>query len=244
MRDRQLVVARRFCGGYGLAACLPFAAAMAAEPIRTDLPSRTGESQPIVKETPIGGAPISAAPIDPGAAVIRYDAKFFAEFQPTTALDMVRRLPGFAFEPGDTTVRGFAGALGNVLIDGQRPASKAVLLEDVLRRIPVAGVAAVEVIRGGAPGINMQGQSVVANVVRRAGNMSTHAGELTGLFATEHEPGIGVRLETASNIDRLSLNGTLNFRDEQQYGNSGSGELIRRNAARERILASDFETDW
>jgi outer membrane receptor protein involved in Fe transport len=176
--------------------------------------------------------------------VLRYEASFFAEFQPTTALDMVKRLPGFAFEPGDTTVRGFAGALGNVLIDGQRPASKAVLLEDVLRRIPVSGVAAIEVIRGGAPGINMQGQSVVANVVRLSGNMSTHAGEVTGLFANEHEPGIGLRLESASNLDRLALNGTLNFRDEQKYGDSGSGELIRRNADREVILASDFQTDW
>jgi outer membrane receptor protein involved in Fe transport len=245
MRDRQLIVtSRRFRGGYGLAAFMPFAAALAAEPIRTDLPSRTGESQPVVAEPPIGGASISVVPAGAGAGVIRYEAKYFAEFQPTTALDMVRRLPGFAFEPGDTTVRGFAGALGNVLIDGQRPASKALLLEDVLRRIPVSGVASIEVIRGGAPGINMQGQSVVANVVRLSGDMSTHAGEVTGLFATKHDPGIGLRLESASNIDRLALNGTLNFRDEQQYGNSGSGELIRRNADRELILASGFETDW
>lgn len=233
MRDSQsLVSSRRVRGGF--VACIPFAAALASEPTPTTDP----------EDPAIGGAPISAAPTNAGSGVFRYEASFFTEFQPTTALDMVKRLPGFAFEPGDTTVRGFAGALGNVLIDGQRPASKAVLLEDVLRRIPVSGVASIEVIRGGAPGINMQGQSVVANVVRRSGNMSTHAGEVTGLFATEHEPGIGLRLESASNIDRLSLNGTLNFRDEQQYGNSGNGELIRRNADRELILASDFETDW
>jgi outer membrane receptor protein involved in Fe transport len=235
MRDTQsLVTSRRVRGGYGLVACIPFAAALAAEPITTTDP----------EEPPIGGASVSASPVNAGSGVIRYEAGFFTEFQPTTALDMVKRLPGFAFEPGDTTVRGFAGALGNVLIDGQRPTSKAVLLEDVLRRIPVSGVAAIEVIRGGAPGINMQGQSVVANVVRLSGDMSTHAGEVTGLFATDHEPGIGLRLESASNIDRLSLNGTLNLRDEQKYGDSGTGELIRRNAAREVILASDFETDW
>ncbi|MDY6948763.1 MAG: TonB-dependent receptor [Pseudomonadota bacterium] len=239
-------MSRRLRGTYGLAALLPFAAALAAEaPVRTDLPARTGQSQSISEDPPIGGAaPIAAPPTNAGAGMIRYDANFFAEFQPTTALDMVRRLPGFTFDPGDTTVRGFAGALGNVLIDGQRPASKALLLEDVLRRIPVSGVAAIEVIRGGAPGINMQGQSVVANVIRLGGNRSTHAGELTGLFARQHDPGIGVRFETASNIDRLSLNGTLNFRDEQQYGNSGKGEHIRRNAERELVLASDFETDW
>jgi outer membrane receptor protein involved in Fe transport len=234
MRDnRYLVTFRRFRGGYGLVACIPFAAALGAEPTTVD-----------PEDPPVGGASIAAVPVNTGSGVIRYEPNFFTEFQPTTALDMVKRLPGFAFEPGDTTVRGFAGALGNVLIDGQRPASKAVLLEDVLRRIPVSGVAAIEVIRGGAPGINMQGQSVVANVVRLSGNMSTHAGEVTGLFATEHEPGVGLRLESASNIDRLALNGTLNFRDEQQYGNSGDGELIRRNAAREVILASDFQTDW
>lgn len=218
---------------YGLVAFIPFAAAMGSEPTTVD-----------PEDPPVGGASIPALPMNAGSGVIRYEPSFFTEFQPTTALDMVKRLPGFAFESGDTTVRGFAGALGNVLIDGQRPASKAVLLEDVLRRIPVSGVAAIEVIRGGAPGINMQGQSVVANVVRLSGNMSTHAGELTGLFATEHEPGVGLRLESASNIDRLALNGTLNFRDEQQYGNSGDGELIRRNANRDVILASDFQTDW
>jgi len=233
MRDRSSLVSSRRVRG-GLAACIPFAAALASEPPLTNDPA----------EPPIGGAPISATPVNTGSGVIRYESSFFTEFQPTTALDMVKRLPGFAFEPGDTTVRGFAGALGNVLIDGQRPASKAVLLEDVLRRIPVAGVSSIEVIRGGAPGINMQGQSVVANVVRRSGNMSTHAGEVTGLFASEYDPGIGLRLESASNIDKLSLNGTLNFRDEQQYGNTGRGELIRRNADRELILASGFETDW
>jgi hypothetical protein len=227
MRDTQSVV-------YGLVACIPFSAALAAEPAPTSDP----------EEPPIGGASIAALPVNAGSGVIRYEATFFTEFQPTTALDMVKRLPGFAFEPGDTTVRGFAGALGNVLIDGQRPTSKAVLLEDVLRRIPVSGVAAIEVIRGGAPGINMQGQSVVANVVRSSGDMSTHAAEITGLFAGDHDPGVGLRLESASNSDRLSLNGTLNLRDEQKYGDSGTGELIRRNAARDVILASDFETDW
>lgn len=245
MRDNQLVVfTRRWFGGYGLAACIPFAAALAQEPVRTELLEGTSEPQAIAADPPDGGARVAAPQTSASAGVIRYEASFFAEFQPTTALDMVRRLPGFAFDPGDTTVRGFAGALGNVLIDGKRPASKAVLLEDVLRRIPVAGVAAIEVIRGGAPGINMQGQSVVANVIRRGGNMSTHAAELIGLFASDHEPGVGLRLESASNIDRLSLTGTLNFRDEQQYGNSGRGELVRRNADRDVILASHFETDW
>ncbi|HEY6644838.1 TonB-dependent receptor plug domain-containing protein [Povalibacter sp.] len=245
MQRRQLT-STASCLRHGIYLTLfgPFASGLAAEPIRTDLPGRTGDAQAIMEEPPVGGAAISAGPADTDTGVLRYPANFFAEFQPTTALDMVKRLPGFSFNAGDVTVRGFVGALGNVLIDGQRPASKSVLLEDVLRRIPFANVATIEVIRGGAPGINMQGQPVVANVVRVGGDMSTHSSELTGMFAEKHDPSVGLRLETTRNMGRLSLNGALNARNEQQYGNSGSGALIRRGPDRELLEASNFDTDW
>jgi hypothetical protein len=102
-----------------------------------------------------------------GSGVIVYPPEFFAESQPNNALDMVNRLPGFTLESVDTSVRGFAGAGGNVLVDGQRPASKSDALSDVLARIPANTVERIELIRGGAPGINMQGKAVVVNVVRR-----------------------------------------------------------------------------
>ena len=85
---------------------------------------------------------------------------------------MVDRLPGFTFDDGDS-VRGFAGAAGNVLIDGERPASKNDDLDSILRRLPASQVDRIEVIRGGAPGIDMQGKTVMANVVRRKGASST-----------------------------------------------------------------------
>ena len=65
-------------------------------------------------------------------------------------------------------VRGFGGAAGNVLIDGERPATKDDSLDQILNRIPASAVARIEVIRGGAPGIDMQGKTVIANVVRRS----------------------------------------------------------------------------
>ncbi|MFT4251269.1 MAG: TonB-dependent receptor [Caulobacter sp.] len=99
--------------------------------------------------------------------VTRYPAAFFAERQPLSAYDMVVRVPGFTFDGGDS-VRGFGGAAGNVLIDGQRPATKSESLEDALRRIQAGQVDRVEIIVGGAPGIDMQGKTVVANVVLRA----------------------------------------------------------------------------
>ena len=100
----------------------------------------------------------------PAEGVIAYPPAFFADQRPDTARDMIERLPGFLLESG-TGARGFEGTAGNVLIDGQRPASKTDSLYDILDRIPAGKVARIEVVRGGAPGVDMQGKAVVANIV-------------------------------------------------------------------------------
>ncbi len=97
--------------------------------------------------------------------ILTYPASFFADARPNTAYDMISRLPGFTFS-NVTTARGFSGTAGNVLIDGQRPTSKTDDLQSILQRIPAADVERIDLIRGGAPGIDMQGQTVVANVIR------------------------------------------------------------------------------
>jgi hypothetical protein len=52
-----------------------------------------------------------------------------------------------------------------VLINGERPTTKSENLEDILKRISASAVERIELIRGGAPGIDMQGQTILANVV-------------------------------------------------------------------------------
>ncbi|MGY6660845.1 MAG: TonB-dependent receptor plug domain-containing protein [Glycocaulis sp.] len=96
-----------------------------------------------------------------------YEPSFFAASNPSNALDMVSRIPGFSVSDG-ASVRGFAGAGGNVLINGSRPASKDDTGSSVLSRTPASRVERIELIRGGAPGIDMQGQSVVVNVILRS----------------------------------------------------------------------------
>jgi hypothetical protein len=108
----------------------------------------------------------TVAPAGQQGGVIAYTAADFAAARPNTALDMINRLPGFAVDSGDQ-VRGFAGAAGNVLIDGQRPTSKSDSVQDILGRIPIAQVERIDLIRGGAPGIDMQGRTVIANVIRK-----------------------------------------------------------------------------
>ena len=104
---------------------------------------------------------------DSGQASSSYPASFFADLRPNTANDMVSRLPGFALDTG-TSARGFAGTAGNILINGSRPTAKTDDVQSILTRIPAASVDHIEVIRGSAPGIDMQGQSVVANIVLKA----------------------------------------------------------------------------
>jgi hypothetical protein len=109
-------------------------------------------------ETPV----IAAAAAERGETV--YPPGFFEAQRPSTALDMVTRLPGFRLDGGDSA-RGFASTAGNVLVNGERPTTKSENLQDILKRISASAVERVELIRGGAPGVDMQGQTILANVV-------------------------------------------------------------------------------
>ena len=134
--------------------------------------------------------PSEAAPTGDTAnqnQVIRYEPDFFKQFQVTSALDMVFSIPGFTFSTGQQ-VRGFAGAAGNVLIDGQRPASKNGL-DGTLNNISAAQVDHIELIVGGAPGIDMQGYGKVVNVVRKSGGKATISfGGNVKFFAGDPKP--------------------------------------------------------
>ena len=96
-----------------------------------------------------------------GAPPQSYTPDYFTRFQASTAMDMATRLPGFVFEGGNAS----RGVAGNVLINGKRPASKSEPLGDVLGRIPAAAVERIDVINGGANGIDMQGYPTVANLM-------------------------------------------------------------------------------
>ena len=98
------------------------------------------------------------------ACVISYEAAFFGRYNPVTALDMVRNLPGFQIDDGDGS-RGFGGSAGNILINGERVAAKSETASDVLSRTPVASVERIDLIRGQTGGLDLRGQSVVANVI-------------------------------------------------------------------------------
>lgn len=96
---------------------------------------------------------------------VGYDRAFFNQFNPQTALDMVRQTPGFSLDGGDNR-RGFSGAVGNLLIDGLRPSAKNQSLDTILSQIPANQVVRVELLRGALVSGDASGQSVLLNVVR------------------------------------------------------------------------------
>ncbi len=101
-----------------------------------------------------------------------YDAAYFTQFAPRTALDIAKRVPGFVLDLGATQtnqgtvdVRGFAGTAGNVVINGARPSTKAETLDVTLARIPAQRVVRVELGPGDLFGSDYSGKSQVLNVI-------------------------------------------------------------------------------
>src|SRR4051812_37542920 len=119
--------------------------------------------------------PTATAAAQPPARASRttvYEAAFFAQYAPRTALDIVQRVPGFSLDLGATQtqqgsvdVRGFAGTAGNVVINGSRPSTKAETLDVTLSRIPAQQVIRVELGPGDLFGSDYAGKSQVLNVI-------------------------------------------------------------------------------
>jgi hypothetical protein len=166
-----------------------------------------------------------------------YRQEFFTSVRPGTALDMVQWLPGFTFEDV-RDVRGLAGAIGNVLIDGQPPTSKNDTLSTVLRRIPASQVDRIDIIVGGAPGIDMRGRSVIANVILKKtpalrGSVTAQATRLRdGRVMGEVLASLSRKTETHG------IEGSLTLAKRAVNGDGvGRGSLVRTDPAGRILFA-------
>jgi hypothetical protein len=201
----------------------------------------------------LAAEPQAQAEISSG--VISYPASFFAPMGLNTAYDMVQRIPGFTFDDG-ASVRGFAGAAGNVLIDGQRPASKTDDLISVLTRLPIGEVERIDLIRGAQPGVDMQGKTMVANVIRRKDQGFTGVAVIGQYTTGDGYTDPQVRAEGTWRLDGRTIEASLRtFKGHDGSQGSGphqilgpSGQLLDRsemhNAAPVRIYegAAAYET--
>ena len=119
----------------------------------------------LAQTAPAGPAPAAA---QAGRTTV-YDAAYFAQFAPRSALDIVQHVPGFQLDLGanqnGVDVRGFAGTAGNVVINGARPSTKSEALDTTLQRIPAQRVVRVELGSGDLYGSDYAGKSQVLNIV-------------------------------------------------------------------------------
>jgi hypothetical protein len=185
---------------------------------------------PQAAQAPIPTGPTSTAPLDDATqkGVLVFTPDFFAAQRPNTALDMVDRVPGFTADDG-SGARGFEGAVGNILINNNRPASKNDAGTDVLERTPASQVDRIELIRGGAAGIDMQGYAVVVNVIlKTAASRQQVVTWNNALFDGGHDVWGGSYQFTAKNGERswsvLLSDGT------STSDSNGTGSNIRRDA--------------
>ena len=131
-------------------------------------------SSPVMAQQPPPGDKPQAVPAQ-GGRTTAYDAAFFAQYAPRTALDIIQRIPGFTLDLGNSSaasgvdVRGFAGTAGNVVINGARPSSKSETLDTLLSRIPASRVVRVEVGPGDLYGADYSSKTQVANLILSGG---------------------------------------------------------------------------
>jgi hypothetical protein len=143
--------------------------APAPEVVTGDMPPPMPTDMPITDEQVDASlAPAEATTAPSGAQV--YTPEDFARFAPRSALDMLNQVPGFDIITNDQG-RGLGQASDNVIINGERVASKSESLFDVLQRIPAARVVRIEIVDGATLGIpGLSGQ--VANVFTKGGAVS------------------------------------------------------------------------
>lgn len=164
----------------------------------------------------VAPAPTPAASTEVGTAAdgrLLYPAGYFAQYAPTTALDIVQRIPGFSLDSGDADVRGFGGAAGNLVINGARPSAKSDSLQTILSRIPANRVLRVEVASGDLFGAEYTGRPRVANIVL------TDTGGLSGTVEARLARDYTASLSPQGSVSALLRRGRSTFNASIGYQN-------------------------
>lgn len=142
-----------------------------------------------------------------------YPVGYFTQYAPTTALDIVQRIPGFSLDSGDADVRGFGGAAGNLVINGARPSAKSDSLQTILSRIPADRVLRVEVGSGDLFGAEYTGRPRVANIVL------TDTGGLSGTVEARIARDYTASLTPQGSVSALLRRGQSTFNASIGYQN-------------------------
>lgn len=148
----------------------------------------------------------------------------FAQFAPRNAKDMLDEVPGFSIQVEDSE-RGLGQASGNILINGERIASKSTSASDQLSRVPAGNVLRIEIVDGASldiPGLSGR----VANVIVESSR------QISGQFEWSSQAATGPASPRWSRGD-ISVSGskgpvefTLALNNNAFYGGADGPNLI------------------
>lgn len=170
--------------------------------------------------------------------VVNYPADFFTRYQPNNALDMLRQIPGFQIDDGGGK-RGFGAALGNILIDDRRPSAKQDSPSAILTRIPAGSVDRIELIRGQVRGIDLQGQTVVANVILKEDVPAAIRWEAFVRQTFGHGLAPGGSISMSDRIGEIEYNIGLDAR-YSNFGDGGPENIFDGNG---NLIEESFDDD-
>ena len=201
-------------------------------------------------------ATIEGENVDSSGSIVVYDLSYFTAYGVSNVADMLRWIPGAAaLVPRDgnapsASARGFGSGGDQILIDGKRLSGKATDIGSVVQRMKAERVARIEVIRGTAPGLEVQSRGIIVNVVLREGG-STGSGDWRvhyGDYFASKPGAFDGRISYSNEIGPLSyqlsaesgpLNrGTYFIRTEDFYSPE-DGQLLERHLYVERALQHD-----
>ena len=153
-----------------------------------------------------------------------FTADDFKQFSPSTALDMVSRIPGFSIQEDNDGSRGLGQAEGNVLINGRRVAGKSLSLREALGRIPATNVERIELVDGATldiPGLSGQVANVIAKVNGISGTWEWRSRFRENLPPYYH----GGNISVTGRADTLAW--TLGLNSNPIRGGARGTELVR-----------------
>ncbi len=193
---------------------------------------------------------------DSTGSIVVYDAGYFAAYGVSSVADMLRWIPGTAaLVPRDGNApsgnaRGFGSGGDQILLDGKRLSGKATDIGSVVQRMKAERVARIEVIRGTAPGLEVQSQGIIVNVVlieggsTGSGAWQVHYGDY---FA--RSPGkFDGRVSYSNEVGPLSYllsaeSGPLNrgtyFTRNEDIFSPGDGQVLERRLYVEQTIQHD-----
>lgn len=106
-------------------------------------------------------------------ALRSFDAAYFTDIAPRTALDMIRRVPGFQLSGGGTE-RGLGQGGANVLLNGQQITGKGDNAEAQIARISAANVFRIDILDGASLNISGLSGQVANLIVEKSGISGTY----------------------------------------------------------------------